>query len=359
MVQESISNEELERYSRQIALEDIGFDGQFRLKKSRVCLVGVGGLGAPTALKLTSMGVGFIRLVDRDVISKSDLHRQYLYDLLSIGKPKVEAAKKKLKRLNDLVEIDARAEPLAPYNVDELIKDVDLVIDGLDSIEGRYILNEACVRLGKPYLFSAAIEMFGNVSTLIPYKTPCLECFYSGLKDEGLERCAVVGVHPSVLSIISSIQVAEAISILTGKEPKLTNKLLYIDLRNMTFETLSINRNPNCRVCSEKAVSYKKEIPVVQGGCGRDGRGIFLFSPNKTISLNLRKIKNSLQEKNFHIVSKGSLGITFDYNKDIRISLLKSGASILQSTANSGIRNEEEALKTYRKISNEIPLPKL
>jgi len=354
-----MQKEEIERYSRQITLEDIGYEGQIKLKEARVCIVGVGGLGSPTALKLASMGVGYLRLVDRDVVSKSDLHRQYLYDLESLGKPKVEVAKRKLKRINDLVEIDARAEALTSYNVEELVKDVDLVIDGLDSIEARYLLNRACVKERKPYLFGAAIEMFGNVTTIIPYETPCLECFYSGLQDENLEKCAIVGVHPSILSIVSSLQVAEATSILIGKEPKLKNRLLYIDLRSFSFESININKNPNCKVCSSDSVVILREMSFVQGGCGRDGRGVFIFSPKKSLNLNLNRFQKELKSKGFPIINKGRLGITFDFSKDIRISLLKSGTCIMQSTPNSGIKKEEDALMAYEKISEILPLPKI
>ena len=172
-----LTDEELETYSRQIVLADIGYDGQLKLRNARVCLVGVGGLGSPVALKLVGMGIGFLRVVDRDIVSRSDLHRQYIYDTDSIGIPKVEVLLKKLSRLNPDVTIDPVPESLNSINAEELLADMDVIIDGLDRPEPRYIVNRTCNRLKIPYVFGAAIEAFGNVSTIIPGQTFCLECF--------------------------------------------------------------------------------------------------------------------------------------------------------------------------------------
>ncbi|RSN69190.1 HesA/MoeB/ThiF family protein, partial [Candidatus Korarchaeum cryptofilum] len=188
-----LTEDEIDRYARQLVLRDIGLRGQERLKSSRVAILGMGGLGTPAALLLTRMGIGFIRIVDRDIVSGTDLHRQVLFNLDDVGLPKVEAAKTSLNKMNPDVEIDAIATPILNENIDKLIEDVDLIIDGLDNIRTRYIINRAALRMGKPYIFSAAVEMFGIVSTIIPGETPCLECFYSGLQDEFLPRCAVVG----------------------------------------------------------------------------------------------------------------------------------------------------------------------
>jgi len=231
-VDTSLSETELETYSRQIVLDEIGYDGQLRLRASKVCLVGLGGLGAPTALKLTAMGVGYLRLVDRDVVVTSDLHRQYLYDRKAVGYPKVEAAAQKLRDINPDAELDPIPAALTGTNASEMIAGADIVVDGLDRMSSRYVLNSACVKLGIPYVFGAAIESAGNVSTIIPRKTACLECFYSEIDDKQLPKCAIAGVHPSVLGIVSSVQVYDAIRLLTGQEPRLANKLLYVELGN-------------------------------------------------------------------------------------------------------------------------------
>ena len=216
-----LSEKEVERYSRQIALREIGLQGQVQIKRAKACVVGLGGLGNSIAMKLASMGVGLLRLIDRDVVSLSDLHRQPLYDVRSIGSAKAEAAAKKLRNLNPEVELEPKPQPLTRANADELLGGVDVVMDGLDSIETRYLVNRSCIRSGTPYVFGGAIESLGIASTIIPHRSPCLECFVPDLRDESLDKCAVVGVHPAVVGLVSDIQVEEAIRIITGEEPNL------------------------------------------------------------------------------------------------------------------------------------------
>jgi molybdopterin/thiamine biosynthesis adenylyltransferase len=251
-MRQELTDHELDTYSRQIVLADIGYDGQLKLRNARVCLIGVGGLGSPVALKLVGMGIGYLRLVDRDIVSRSDLHRQYLYDTESIGMPKVEVAFDRLIRLNPDVSLDPVPESLNSMNAEELISGMDVVIDGLDRPEPRYIVNRVCNKLKIPYIFGAAIEAFGNVSTILPGQTFCLECFMPGLKDEDLPVCGLVGVHPSIIGIVSSVQVSEAVRVLVGQEPKLYNKLLYVDLREFEFNILNIPSLESCRVCGTK-----------------------------------------------------------------------------------------------------------
>ncbi|MEM2897058.1 MAG: HesA/MoeB/ThiF family protein, partial [Candidatus Bathyarchaeia archaeon] len=195
---EELTEEELDAYSRQIVLTDIGYEGQLKLKNSKVAIVGLGGLGSISSMKLAAMGVGYLRIIDRDIVSMSDLHRQHLYDMSLVGYPKAEAAYRKLRVLNPRISIEPIANSLNTLNAIELINGVNVVIDGLDAIETRYLLNRACQKLKIPYIFGSAIEAFGNVSTIIPEETACLECFYHGLKDEVLPKCGTIGVHPSI-----------------------------------------------------------------------------------------------------------------------------------------------------------------
>lgn len=353
-----LSDEEFDVYSRQIALEDIGYDGQLSLRRAKVCIIGVGGLGCPSALKLAAMGVGKLRLVDRDVVSRSDLHRQYLYDVESVGLPKVEAAARRLSKLSPNVEVETIPESLSPRNARELVRGMDVVLDGLDMVRPRSWVNKACVDEGVTYLFGAAIEMFGNASTIIPGKTPCLECFYSGLSDESLDRCAIVGVHPSVLAIISASQVAEAVSILMGKEPQLAGKLFYVDLRNFSFDTIQLARSQKCDVCGEgKGLEVSSEARPVEGGCGRDGRGVFTVLPPSATEVDIQRLAKRLDERGIRVGAMGNLGITFDYNDSIKLSVLKSGLTIMQVSPKSRIRDEGDALAAYRRIASEISLP--
>lgn len=247
-----LSEEELEFYSRQIALREIGYSGQLQLKKAKVCLVGLGGLGSSIAIQLAAVGVGHLRLVDRDVIELSNLQRQHLYTTDLLGYPKVEAAAQRLKAHNPNIEIEPIALSVNADNAEDIIKDANVVLDGLDRMKPRYAVNRACVKLNIPYVFGAAITTLGNASTIIPKKTPCLECFYGNLDDEKLPTCATVGVHISVINIIASIEVAEAVRIITGKQPRLANKLLVCDIEHMTFDEVDVSRAENCPVCGTK-----------------------------------------------------------------------------------------------------------
>jgi len=322
-----LSDQELETYSRQVVLADIGYDGQLKLRNAKVCLIGVGGLGAPIALKLTGMGVGYLRIVDRDIVSRSDLHRQHLYDAHCVGQPKVEVAWQKLSRLNPDVELDPVPESLNSTNAEELVAGMDVVIDGLDRPEPRYIVNRTCNRLNIPYVFGAAIEAFGNVSTLLPGQTFCLECFMPGLKDEDLPACGVVGVHPSVLGIVSSVQVSEAARVIMGQQPKLFNKLLYIDLREFEFNILDIPALDTCKVCGTNPPAPPEEIKdrLFEETCARDGRRNFILAPNQRISIELKKLDKFIKKRGFKVITSGRFGITFQKSKEITACMLKSG----------------------------------
>jgi adenylyltransferase/sulfurtransferase len=344
---DSLSGQELERYSRQIVLKDIGYDGQLKLRKGKVCVVGLGGLGCTIAVQLTAMGIGLLRLVDRDVVECSNLHRQHLYDVDSLGYPKVEIAVKKLSKLNPDVKLEPVPSSLSVNNAEEILDGVDVVVDGLDRIGPRYAINRACVGLGIPYVFGAAIAVYGNLSTIIPGKTPCLECFFPNLENESLPTCGTVGVHPSLLGIISSLEVSEAVRILIGKTPHLAGKLLYCDLYSLDFRKISIARSEDCPVCS---VKLKEELQpmeqkIIEEVCGRGGKRVFVITPTKNLELDLEELCRYLNRKNLTVKVKAKLGVTFDYSEAIMVSILKSGVAILE-----GAKEEKEALETYKRI---------
>lgn len=351
MVKE-LTDEELEVYSRQVVLADIGYDGQLKLRNAKVCLIGVGGLGTPVALKLVGMGIGYLKIVDRDVVSRSDLHRQFLYDAESVGLPKVEVAQQKLGRLNPDVKLDPIPESLNSINAEELISGMDLVIDGLDRPEPRYIVNRTCNRLKIPYVFGAAIEAFGNVSTLLPGQTFCLECFMPGIKDGDLPVCGVVGVHPSVLGIISSIQVFEAVRVLTGQKPKLFNKLLYVDLREFEFNILDIRAIESCKVCGTRPSGPPEEVKdkLFEETCARDGRRNFILSPTERIEINLAKLNGILKDKGFKVKISGHFGISFEPSEDLNTCVLKSGIMITQTPPGIAEDKKDEIFETYRSL---------
>ena len=328
-----LTDQELDTYSRQIVLADIGYDGQLKLRNAKVCLIGVGGLGSPVALKLVGMGIGHLRFVDRDIVSRSDLHRQHLYDAESLGRPKVEVAFEKLSRLNPDVTLEPVPESLNSANAEALISGMDVVIDGLDRPEPRYIINRICNKLKIPYVFGAAIEAFGNVSTILPGQTFCLECFMPDLKDEDLPVCGLVGVHPSAIGIVSSVQVYEAVRVLIGQEPKLFNKLLYIDLREFEFNILDIPSLESCKVCGIKPDGEPMEISdrFFEETCARDGRRNFVISPKRRIDLDMEKLGAVVKDRGLQIKTSGRLGITFKKSEQLTACILKSGIMIAQT----------------------------
>ena len=351
-MKQELTDGELETYSRQVVLADIGYDGQLKLRNAKVCLVGVGGLGSPIAIKLVGMGIGTLRFVDRDIVSRSDLHRQHLYNVDAIGLPKVEVAFNKLSRLNPDVNLEPVPESLNSMNAAELFSGMDLVIDGLDRPEPRYIVNRTCNKLKIPYIFGAGIEAFGNTSTLLPGQTFCLECFMPDLKDEDLPVCGVVGVHPAVLGIISSVQVSEAVRVLIGKEPKLFNKLMYVDLRRFSFKILDIPALDSCRVCGTEPAGKPAEVKdrLFEETCARDGRRNFVVSPKERLDIDMGQVGDVLIQLGLQVKHIGALGITFEKSDKLSACILKSGIMIAQTPPQLEGEFKGEVLHIYRSI---------
>jgi adenylyltransferase/sulfurtransferase len=345
--QEDLSQKELEYYSRQIVLADLGYNSQLKLKNSKTCVLGLGGLGSHAATQLAAIGIGHLRIIDRDIVEIANLHRQHLYGVDNIGYPKVEVAAEKLHNLNPYIQI----EPLPLYinedNAEEIVKGMDVVVDCLDRMAPRYAVNRACVKLRVPYVFGAAITTTGNVSTIIPGKTACLECFYGNLDDAKLPTCGTVGVHPSLLPIIASIEVSEAVRILSGKQPRLANKLYCFDLEHLEVNEVSLSKVEQCPVCGSNPSDYPKPISrkLVEDICGRSGKKVYVIIPRKNLQIDINELRQFLETKGFKIKINASLGITFDKNTIVSASILKSGVMIVE-----GFKEKQKALNFFREI---------
>ncbi|HUS78882.1 MAG TPA: HesA/MoeB/ThiF family protein [Patescibacteria group bacterium] len=341
-----LSEDELEYYSRQMVLKEMGSEGQRRLKESRVCVVGVGGLGSPVTIQLASMGVGFLRIVDRDVVEMSNLQRQHIYGSDRVGYPKVEAAAERLRSLNPFIEVDPVPLSLTPGNAKTLIEGMDVVVDCLDSMSARYSLNRACVALGIPLIHGAVITHVGNVSTIIPGKTACLECFQGGVDDSTLPSCATVGVLPSIIGVVASIQVSEAIRLITGRKPLLANALLFCDLDNLSFEKIRLAQVDSCPVCGSTPRS--EPAPVrhdrVEEICGREGRRVFVFTTDEDQGVDLRRLNEGLRGMGYRLEVEAEMGTTFTKGP-VRGSVLSSGVTILE-----GVGDAEEAETLHGKL---------
>jgi molybdopterin/thiamine biosynthesis adenylyltransferase len=253
-----LSDEELTYYSRQLVLEEMGCGAQLKLKNGKVCVVGVGGLGSVVSMQLAAIGVGHLHIVDHDVVELTNLHRQHIYGIDDIGHPKVEAAAKRLHNMNPYITVEPISRSINETNAADTIDGMDVVVDGLDRMAARYAINRACVKLGVPYVFGAATATTGNLSTIIPNETACLECFYGSRDDRKLPKHETVGVHPSLVNVVASLEVSEAVRMLTGRQPLLVNKLLHFDLDTMEFSEVNISKVESCPVCGTGSFRHKK-----------------------------------------------------------------------------------------------------
>jgi molybdopterin-synthase adenylyltransferase len=235
---------ERERYDRQIMIQGIGEQGQETLKRSRVFVAGVGGLGSPIAFYLTAAGVGMVRLVDHDQVTLSNLNRQILHGEEDIGKRKIDSATTKLRHLNSQVKIEAIAETITEENVSQLVQGCDVIVDAMDNLPTRYVLNRCAVEKRIPFFHGAVSGFEGRAMTILPGKTACLRCMYRGQIPQ--EKFPVIGVAPAMIGII---QATEVIKYLVGIGKLLTNRLLIYDGLDLTFTELTVHKNPDCDHC--------------------------------------------------------------------------------------------------------------
>ena len=348
-----ITNQDMLRYSRQIMLEEIGYVGMEKLKDTKICVVGAGGIGNPVLAQLVGMGIGEIRIVDRDVIEISNLHRQHLYTDADIGKVKVEAALERLQKMNPSVKIEAIPISVTKFTAEKIIKGYDIVIDALDSIDARYALNDACLRLGIPFIYAGALGMVGSVCTILPNQSACLRCIFPELSEDEMPTCSTEGVHPSILYLVSGIQVSEAVKIAIGQQPSLVNKLLYVDLNDLVFDKIQMNRHDECPSCGLHVEQKDIKIPsiMVEELCGRDrGKRTYTVTPAQiTNEVDLTNILKIAESNGYILKSKGNLGITVSFQNQLLISFLTSGAATIV-----GAKSEEEALSIYNTFTEEL-----
>lgn len=248
-----LSREEKCRYSRQIIIPGFGEEGQERLRESRVLIVGAGGLGSPAALYLAAAGVGTIGIVDSDDVDISNLQRQVLHTTADIGRPKVESAQRTLKNLNPEVTVVTYRGTVSPDNAGEIVKDYDLVVDAVDNFPTRYVVNDACVSLGKPLVEAGVLRFGGMVMTVIPFKGPCYRCIFPDPPPPGSYLPpAEAGIIGAVAGIMGCIEALEAIKLLAGVGEPLAGRLILMDGQEMKFTEVTATRNPDCPACGRK-----------------------------------------------------------------------------------------------------------
>ena len=245
-----LSSEEITRYSRQIIMPEVGPAGQRKLKASSAVVVGAGGLGIPAAVHLTAAGVGRIGLVDGDTVELSNLHRQFLYSARDVGMSKVEVACDRLAKLNSNVEVVPYRVRLDSSNVVRILGGYDVVIDATDNFPSRYLINDACVMLGKPDVYASVLRLEGQASVFFPPGGPCYRCLYpTPPPPDEVQSCSEAGVLGVVTGIMGGLQAAQAINIMLGRDPTLVGRLLLFDGHDTTFVELKVKRNKDCPVC--------------------------------------------------------------------------------------------------------------
>jgi molybdopterin/thiamine biosynthesis adenylyltransferase/rhodanese-related sulfurtransferase len=246
----SLSKEEVMRYSRHLIMPEVGMDGQLKLKQAKVLSIGTGGLGAPLGLYLAAAGVGRIGLVDFDVVDSTNLQRQVLFGTSDVGRPKTEAAADRLRNLNPDIQIDTFEVQLTSENALDILKDYDIVVDGTDNFPTRYLVNDACVLLGKPNVYGSIFRFEGQITIFGYADGPCYRCLYPEPPPPGLvPSCAEGGVLGVLPGIVGTIQAAETLKLLIGKGDPLVGRLLLFDALAMKFRELKLRKNPECPVC--------------------------------------------------------------------------------------------------------------
>lgn len=240
-----LTGEELERYSRQIMIPQIGEKGQEKLRRAKVFIAGAGGLGSPVSIYLTAAGVGHLRMVDHDRVDLTNLNRQVVHWSGDVGKRKVESAQEKLNKLNPNVTVETLSVTISEENASELITGFDLIVDAMDNLPTRYLLNKKAIEHGIPFFHGAVNGFEGRAMTVIPGKTACLRCLYRGPVPES--KFPVIGVTPAV---IGCIQATEVIKYLVGSGELLGNRLLAYDGLNLKFTEFKVQRNPQCEHCA-------------------------------------------------------------------------------------------------------------
>ena len=267
----TLSNQEVERYSRHLIMPEVGMDGQLKLKAASVLCIGVGGLGSPVAMYLAAAGVGRLGVVDFDVVDYSNLQRQVIHGTPDVGRSKLESARDKLVAINPEVTIDMHEMALSSSNAFDVFGDYDIVVDGTDNFPTRYLVNDACVLLRKPNVFGSIFRFEGQVSVFATEQGPCYRCLYPEPPPPGLvPSCAEGGVLGILPGVIGTIQATETVKLIIGVGEPLINRFMIYDALRMKFRELKLRRDPDCPVCGDRPtvtqlIDYEQFCGVTPG----------------------------------------------------------------------------------------------
>jgi molybdopterin/thiamine biosynthesis adenylyltransferase/rhodanese-related sulfurtransferase len=287
---DAFSTEEALRYIRQMGMPEVGREGQLRLREAKVLIVGAGGLGSPAALYLAGAGVGLLGIVDPEKVELSNLHRQILYDSTELGRRKVDSAREALADLNPYVEVRTHPVALTSGNAMEILRDYDVIVDGSDNFPTRYLVNDACVLLGKPSVYGSVLRFDGQVAVFDARRGPCYRCLFPEPPEPGeVPSCAEAGVLGALPGIVGAMQAAEVVKLILGTGEPLIGRLLLVDALGARFREVRVHKNPACAVCGGKPTVT--ELIDYESFCGsRTGtrRGVPSISPAELAELRSR-----------------------------------------------------------------------
>ena len=321
-----------ERYSRQMLFREIGAGGQEKLLNSRVLLVGCGALGASHAEILARAGVGFLRIVDRDFVEFSNLQRQTLYSESDARErlPKAVAAQNRIKEINSEIETEAIVADVNHSNIENLIKDCDLILDGTDNFQIRYLMNDACVKHSKTWIYGAAVSSYGTTMTIFPTETPCLRCIFEEMPNAGsAPTCDTAGVIQPIITSISAIQTTEALKILTGNRDKLHKSLIQIDVWQNDWRKIKLGfPNKDCECCARANFEFldaeSSEFSAVL--CGRNAVQI---APPKASQIDLQNLGDRLKNLGEIKLNEYLLRLAID---DYELTVFRDARAIIRGT---------------------------
>ncbi len=284
-----------EKYSRQILFRPVGRPGQEKLARSKAVIIGCGALGTAHAGALVRCGVGTVRIVDRDFVEESNLQRQTLFDEEDAAEvlPKAVAAERKLRKINSEVAVEGIVADLTSANVEELVGGFDLILDGSDNLETRYLVNDVSVKLGIPWIYGAAVASTAMTMTILPGRTPCLACVFPELPQGAYDTCDTTGIISPAVAWASAIQTAEAMKLLLGRESELHGSLLSFDIWENRLQQLRPARDPACRACGARRFTFLEgRGPAYATLCGRDAVEVRQPAPRQ---LDLDSLRRALE----------------------------------------------------------------
>ena len=322
--------EKAERYKRQITFEPLGEEGQRKLLDSRVCIVGAGALGSVIANNLCRSGVGFIRIIDRDFVEEVNLQRQILFTESDAaeGLPKAEAAFNRLKDINSDIEIDPVAVDLNPTNIEKFIKDTDLVIDGTDNFETRFLINEACHKHNIKWIYGGVIAGSGATMNILYGEDPCFRCFMPDMPKPGsYDTCTTVGVINPITGIIGSVESSEAMKILTGSYEEVSKRCLSVDIWFNDIDYIEVKKNPDCPVCGHGKYELLNS-PISSYTASLCGHDAWQILPEGSNNLNLKNIGENLKKSGTVNVTKFALSYR---NDKVDFKLFPDGRAIINN----------------------------